>query len=503
MEPLQIKGDYFHGSFHLASDNPYQVINKTSPANTDHFLWEVPTHKTHVPKVISSAQQGFKNWKTKTATEKKELLKKYQEIVLSKKETIARSIALETGKPYWEALTEVTAVIGKVDITLNDSFGRIQTKTYDNIAPQTQGTVTYKPLGVCLVIGPFNFPCHLANGQILSALMAGNSIIYKPSEKTIHSAQLLIECFHEAGFPAGVINFINGGADIATELLKERSIKGIYFTGSKEVGVAILKQTHKDLSKLVALELGGKNTTILHKDAQVDQALAELLRSCFLTSGQRCTATSRVAIHASLKDEVIGKFHDLAKKLIIDHPIEYEHEPFMGPLVDAKSLDNYLLYMGMAKREGFDEVMRGKALEKKHPGYYVSPSIHYADKLPEQNRFFNSEIFGPNCTFIPYQEIEEAIYLANQGEYGLSGAVFTQDQALFQHCLDSIEAGIFNWNRSTVGASSKLPFGGVKGSGNYRPAGVSMIDACAYPVASLQQETLGEVDWDQIKGIGI
>jgi succinylglutamic semialdehyde dehydrogenase len=239
--------------------------------------------------------------------------------------------------------------------------------------PNTTGHIIYKPIGPTLIIGPFNFPCDLANGQILSALIAGNSILFKPSEKTCYSAQLLIECFHSSGFPSGVINLIQGDGEVARRLLKEKALKGVFFTGSKEIGKKILDITHNDLSKLVSLELGGKNTTILHHDSNIEHALLELLKACFLTTGQRCTSTSIVAIHKNIYESFISRFHDLTKKIIIGHPVEYTREPFMGPLVDQVALDAYLLFMGMAKREGIQEIMRGKQLDKTKKGYYVYP----------------------------------------------------------------------------------------------------------------------------------
>ena len=178
----------------------------------------------------------------------------------------------------------------------------------------------------------------------------------------------------------------------------------------------------------------------------------------------------------------------MAKKIIIDHPIEAEEKPFMGPLIDKQALDSYLLYMGMAKREGIEEIMRGKQITRKYSGFYVTPSLHYTEKFNPDGHFLTSEIFGPNCTFIPYDDVEEAIAIANGTEYGLAAAVFTSDRKIYELCLQGIDAGLVNWNRSTVGASAKLPFGGVKNSGNYRPAALTTIDACVYPTSCLMPE---------------
>ena len=204
-----------------------------------------------------------------------------------------------------------------------------------------------------------------------------------------------MECFDKAEFPKGVVNLIQGDGETAARIIREKSVKGVFFTGSKEVGQKILSSTHQDLSKLVALELGGKNSSIIHHDADVSMVIPELLKACFMTTGQRCVSTSLVPIHESIADEFISKFHNYTKRLIIDHPTNYEIEPFMGPLIDQQSVDNYLNYMGMAKREGIEEIMRGKKINKKFQGHYVSPSIHLA--TPDQmnsSHFMTSELFG-------------------------------------------------------------------------------------------------------------
>ena len=503
----QLRGDYFNKKYHemqeISRAGANERFENFCPANINHKLSILDIYYDHVGPVVESAQKGFKTWKEFSFEKRSEYLKRYKEIVISKKEDIARAISLEVGKPYWESLTEASALSAKVDVTLSESFKKIRHQSFDNILPSIRGEVYHRPIGPTLIIGPFNFPCHLANGQILSSLIAGNSIIFKPSEKTPYSAQILIDCFRESQFPEGVINLIQGGAETVNRLITEKSIKGVYFTGSKDAGKSILKYTYEDLSKLVALELGGKNTTIVHADAHLDFALSELLKSCFLTSGQRCTSTSIVAIHRSIADRFINDFHDLTKKIIIDHPIEFEKEPFMGPLIDKKSVEGYLSFMKMAKREDAQEIMRGKVIEKKYSGHYVSPSIHYMNKPNLEGHFMKSEIFGPSTTFLPYDDIEEAIVMANVSDYGLAASVFTADDAIFSKCASQISAGLVNHNRSTIGASSKLPFGGVGDSGNYRPAAVSMVDSCVYPQSCLRVIPPDQVDFSDIIGLDL
>jgi len=500
-----IKGNYFNGDFNYPAlngpDAAEKIIIRECPADLALKLWECPIKYGHVDPVISSAEKGFKTWRSMPVQERINHLRRYQEECLAAKEEIATAIALETGKPYWESLTEAGALAAKIDVTIKDSLPRIEEKHIENIMPGTNGHIYFRPIGPCLIIGPFNFPCHLANGQITAALISGNSIIFKPSEKTCYSAQVMIDCFHRAGFPEGVINMLQGDGEMGRRLINEKSVKGVFFTGSKEVGQRILSTTHKDLSKMVALELGGKNSSIICQDTNIEHALNEMIKACFLTAGQRCTSTSLIPIHENILPEFLEKFHQLAKRIVVDHPIEYEKEPFMGPLIDQMSVDNYLLFVGMAKREGIEEIMRGKVLNKSFPGHYVSPSIHLAKSMDPKSHFLMSEIFGPNATLLPFREIEEAIEIVNGTEYGLASAVFTKDKSIYEKCLNEINAGIVNLNRSTVGASARLPFGGIKNSGNYRPAAVATIDACNFQLVSL--EISSDEPEDRAKIIGL
>lgn len=484
---MHLKGDYFNGQFSLPPHSQAnEKILKRCPADLSQTLWEAGIYHSHIDAVIESAVNGFEVWRKTSFEERINCLKKYQEAVRARKDEITMALALEVGKPLWEAKTEAASLDSKVTVTITDSFERIKQETIKDVMPKIDGHVVYKPLGPSLVIGPFNFPCHLANGQILAALLAGNSVIFKPSEKTIYSAQLMIECFAQAGFPKGVINFINGTGHTSSKLTSDKRIKGIYFTGSRGVGLKILENTHKDLNKLVALELGGKNSTILHHDTNIDHALPELLRSCFLTSGQRCTSTSMILVHKKIEQEFINQFKAVTERIRVGHPVQSKPEAFMGPLIDEHAEKLYFDFCQYGKDEGAQEIVKPVKLDVGFEGYYVSPSIHYFEKPDLNGKFIQEEIFGPNCFFIPYDDIEEAIKIANCTDYGLAASVFTRTPEIYQLCLRDIESGLVNLNRSTVGATARLPFGGLKNSGNHHPAAVSMIDHCVSTVASLE-----------------
>jgi succinylglutamic semialdehyde dehydrogenase len=483
---IKLLGDFFQGSWHSPQGSADENLTKFSPADLNLQLWQASVYYGHCDEVVASAKKGFESWRKLSFEERIVYLRRYQEAIKKRSEEIALALAYEVGKPLWEAKTEAASIISKVDVTINDSLPRIKTQTIKEVMPKIDGHTIQKPIGPTLVIGPFNFPCHLANGQILSALLAGNSIIFKPSEKTIGSAQLMFEALIEAGFPTGVINFINGTGKTSSELTSHPDVKAIFFTGSRAVGKMILKNTHQDLKKMVALELGGKNSTIVHHDAHLPHALPELLRACFLTTGQRCTSTSMILVHKKIADEFISQFSEVTKRILVDHPVKATVPPFMGPLIDAHAEKLYFDFCAQGLKEGAEELVAPKKLELPYKGHYVTPSLHYLAKADLKGKFVQEEIFGPNACILPYENIEEAIQIVNGTEYGLAASVFTRDPQLYQLCVRDIEAGLVNLNRSTVGASARLPFGGMKDSGNFRPAAVSMIDHCVHTLASLE-----------------
>ncbi len=251
-------------------------------------------------------------------------------------------------------------------------------------------------------------------------------------------------------------------------------------------GLFLLENTYKDMGKMVALELGGKNSTIIHHDTNISHALPELLRACFLTSGQRCTSTSMILVHRKIEQEFISQFKALTERIKVGHPTKSQGDAFMGPLIDAQAEKLYFDFCQYGKDEGAEDIVSARKLDVGFEGHYVSPSIHYAKKPNLNGKFIQEEIFGPNCFFVPYDDIEEAIKIANCTPYGLAASVFTRDPEIYNLCLRDIDSGLLNLNRSTVGATARLPFGGVKDSGNHRPAAVSMIDACVSSVASLE-----------------
>jgi succinylglutamic semialdehyde dehydrogenase len=314
--------------------------------------------------------------------------------------------------------------------------------------------------------------------------------VFKPSEKTPFVGQLMAECFHEAGFPPGVFNLIQGEKEVGRRLCVHDRVDGVLFTGSYEVGTRIKQDTLTQHWKLLALEMGGKNSAIVWDDADLDLALYETLVGAFVTTGQRCSATSRIIVHNSILEQFVERFHARAKAFTIGNPFD---NPFMGPLVENGSVDRYMKFLGIAQREGCELVMRGKSLEASSLGYqgnYVTPSVCWVKNATlegsKKSVYQQTELFAPNVAILGVSSVEEAIAQANCTQYGLVASVFTKNKKVYDQCFDGLEMGLVNWNKATVGASSRLPFGGFKKSGNHFPTAVSATLYCTAPVAALE-----------------
>ena len=488
------RGDYFDGLFQGPGKKPVkkpghkrQKIINLSPADLKDKVFEFYFNPQHIDPVCHSAKSAFTPWASLSQSKRNWFLKKLAQVYREKQEEIAILISRETGKPLWESRQEALALSSKIDVTLKHALPLVQTKTLpsrlrtDNVKEK----LFYKPRGALLVLGPFNFPVHLANGHIVPALAVGNTVVFKPSDKTPASAQKLAECFHLAGFPKGVFNLIHGSSHIARSLVKHPLLDGVLFTGSYSVGKEIQKTLINYPQKICVLEMGGKNSCLVWKDANLKQAVAEVVKGAYITAGQRCSSLSRLILHKNIKKEFLDQFVKQSADLKIGH---WKNNPFMGPLVDSKALSRFKKVHREAEITGAGILKKGKHL-KSLGGYYVSPAIVEPKKFDPKSYYQNEELFLPFVTVYEVQEEAEAFNLINQSDYGLCFSVFTKSEAFFKRASQAVRAGIFNWNISTVGASPRLPFGGVGKSGNARPAGLFSIYNTVIPVGSLEHLT--------------
>jgi succinylglutamic semialdehyde dehydrogenase len=482
----QVLGDYFAGQFKKPVESHGEWVSR-SPASFSDELGRFSYSYAHVDEAVQSARGALSAWRKLESKQRAEFLKRFQDALKKREDQWVEAIAREVGKPFWEAKTELAAMTNKVDITIQESMKLVSDFEIPRILENTKGACRFRPLGVVAVIGPFNFPGHLPNGHIVPALLTGNTVVFKPSEKAAWVGQLMAESFQDAGLPPGVFNMVQGEREVSRRLCAHEGVNGVLFTGSYEVGVQIKQDTLHQHWKLLALEMGGKNSVIIWKDADLEVAVYESLLGSFLTAGQRCSATSRILVHRDLLSPFVGRFHERAKAFKIGHPLD---NPFMGPLIDQGSVDRLMKFQGISAREGFEPVMSGKVLDLHHRGHYVTPSISLMARAnldhTRKSIYQQTELFAPNVAILGVDDLGEAVAQANATQFGLAASVFTKSKAVYESCLDELEVGLVNWNKATVGASSRLPFGGLKKSGNHFPTALSAPLYCTSPVASLE-----------------
>jgi succinylglutamic semialdehyde dehydrogenase len=458
---------------------PADIIS-TDPA-TGKIVWQGAPGDAAAE--VAAARAAFPEWARQPLSNRIETLRRFANVVRAREEEFASLIAHETGKPYWEAKTEVAAVIGKVDISIEAYADRTGTKKKDTGLGNRVG-VKHKPHGVLAVLGPYNFPAHLPNGHIVPALLAGNAVVFKPSEKTPASGAMLVECFHQAGVPEGVIRLLIGGPEEGKALAGQKDIDGLLFTGSVRGGKALHQQFAETPEKILALELGGNNPMVVWDPKDLHAAAAIVAQSAFLSAGQRCTAARRLIVEDGKCDEFLDLLGDLIDRIIVDHPFA-DPQPFMGPVIDVGSADH-------VQEQWLDLMMKGgRPLRRLDRPFeerpYLTPAM--IDVTEVKNRP-DDEIFGPVLQVIRVKSFDAAIAEANNTRFGLAASLLGGTPDQYDRFWAEIRAGVINWNKPTNGAPSSAPFGGIGLSGNHRPSAYYAADYCAYPVTSVTADRL-------------
>lgn len=474
------RGDLIDGRFVLPQ-RPEGVIECVSPADLDDHVGDWPYASEHVSAAVEAARRALPGWRRTRTEERAARLRAYAAAVQSRRDAFAAAIARAIGKPLWEAKTEVDALIAKVDITLGPGLELVREQTL----PELGARVRYRPVGVCAVIGPFNFPAHLANGHIVPALATGNVVVFKPSERAPEVGELMAECFLEAGMPSGVFQMVQGRAEVSQALVGHGGVDAVMFTGSTRVGSAILAASARWPGRMVALEMGGKNAAIVLDDADLAHAAREVAFGAYVTAGQRCTATSRVIVERRVADELIRRLEVAARETRVGPPDA--PDVFLGPVIDEAARRRALDAVEAA-RDSYEALVPAR-IPDTGPlrGYYLAPSLYLARAEGDAALGVLSceELFAPVLSVEIVDNEDQALSRANATRYGLAACVFTASRERYERLAPEIEAGVCNWNRGTVGSSSRLPFGGIKDSGNHRPAGLFSMYYCVDPVAEL------------------
>ncbi|HEY4885961.1 MAG TPA: aldehyde dehydrogenase family protein [Myxococcales bacterium] len=455
---------------------PDGVIEDRSPADLSMLLGRHPWAVSQADAAVAAAREAQPAFAARPSGDREQLVRRIGVALKDHEEELARAIALDVGKPLWEARTEAQACSAKAAITADEGMKLVSPFP----APGQPGAeCRFRPLGVLAVLGPFNFPVHLPNGHILPALACGNAVVFKPSDVAPHAAEVYARCLDQAGVPRGLFNLVQGGPAVGAALAAHEGVDGILFTGSWAVGQAIQK-ANQGRTKLLALEMGGKNAAVVLADADLEKAAYDVLFSAFVSAGQRCTAASRAIVVGDAR-RFAQRIVQLARKLSIGHPLD--EGVFMGPLASPAALEKFERGIRAAEAETLLDARRlqPRGLE----GCYVSPSVHFVGQR-RSSAYEREELFGPDLAVYPAGSEEEALQIANATDYGLAASVHTRSEQTFDRCQRALECGVVNWNAPTVGASGRLPFGGLKRSGNHRPAALWSTLYCSAPVAVLR-----------------
>ncbi len=467
-------------------DNQWQAglghdFSSINPSNGE-VVWQGKTATAdQVADAIKAARSAQLGWADMTLEERIVILENFAAELKEHSEEFATIIARETGKPLWETRTEVGAMTGKIAISIRAYNER--TGTTENPMPGAKAFIRHKPHGVVAVFGPYNFPGHLPNGHIVPAILAGNTVVFKPSELTPHVAEFTLKLWLKAGLPAGVINLVQGEVDTGIALASHQDIDGLFFTGSSNTGHLLHKQFAGHPGKILALEMGGNNPLIVKDVADVSAAVHDIVQSGFITSGQRCTCSRRLFIENSANgDAILEKLIASTKNIKVADSFS-EDQPFMGAMISEKAALGMVAAQQQLLDMGATSLVELKHLE---PGTgFVSPGIIDVTAVKDMP---DEEHFGPLIKVYRYTDFDSAINEANNTSFGLSAGLLSDDSDDYQHFLKRIRAGIVNWNRPITGASSAAPFGGIGASGNHRASAYYAADYCAYPVASVEAE---------------
>jgi succinylglutamic semialdehyde dehydrogenase len=465
------------------SDPGGETFSSHNPATGETVWTGRAANPEDVNRAVVAAERAFDDWSSQSITRRIDLLNAFANQLKHRKSELVEMICRETGKPRWESGTEVDAMIGKVAISI-DAHDKRRHETSSETAG-VMSAARYKPFGVVAVLGPFNFPGHLPNGHIVPALLAGNTVVFKPSELTPGVAQLTAETWQTSGLPPGVFNLVQGDRETGSALVQHPAVAGVFFTGSFNVGRAINRALADQPGKIAALEMGGNNPLIVHDISDLAAAAYWTIWSSFITAGQRCSCARRLIVpEGAGGDAFVDRLVKLTQRIVVG-PYTQTPEPFMGPVITDAAAAKLLAAQDDLRSRGARSLVEMKSLGPRKA--MLSPGV--IDVTDAEDRP-DEEWFGPLLQLIRVRNFDDAISEANATKFGLAAGLFSDDRALFDRFYRRSRAGVVNFNRPLTGASSALPFGGVGNSGNNRPSAYFAADYCSYPVATMEIERL-------------
>jgi len=456
-----------------ASGEWFENLN---PADTSDVIGRFPASNAEdVNLAVAAAKEAATKWRRTPAPKRAEILFRLGEILRENKEQYTREMTREMGKVLKEAGGDVQEAIDCTYYTAGEGR-RLHGFTTKAEMPNKYAMCERQPVGICGLITPFNFPMAIPSWKLIPALVCGNTVVLKSGEDVPLSSLNLVKACEEAGIPKGVVNLVNGhGAEVGAPLVGHEDVRLISFTGSTDTGRIIAEQCARE-NKIVSLEMGGKNAIIVMDDADVDNAVEGSLWGAFGTSGQRCTASSRLVVHKKVYKKFVEKFVEKVKRLRVGNGLEARTE--VGPVINQAAMEKILSYIEIGQKEDKAKLACGGNRLTKGDyknGYFIEPTV-FTD-VKAGMRIEQEEIFGPVTAIIPFGTLDEAITIVNGVKYGLSSAIYTQDVNQAFHATQELYTGIVYVNSATIGAEVHLPFGGTKGTGNgHREAGTQVLD---------------------------
>jgi len=444
-----------------------ETFSRVNPATLETIGIFQKGNEMSIEAAVSAAEKAFEGWSETPAPKRGEILFRVGQLLEQNKEDLARTITMEMGKVLTESRGDVQEAIDMTFLMAGEGRRLFGKTTTSELKDKFSMTVR-RPLGIVGLITPWNFPIAIPSWKIMPALIAGNTIVFKPSSDTPLCAIKFVEILEKAGFPKGVINLVTGSGEIAgMHLVRHKKVRGISFTGHKDTGIEILRAAG---IKKVGLELGGKNPIIVMDDADLNLALDGIIWGGYGTTGQRCTAASRVIVHEKIKDEFEKMLVERIKKLRLGNGLEPDVD--VGPLVNQTAQEKSKTYVDIGIKEGAKLLIGGQIPKMK--GWFFEPTLF--TNCSVDMRIAQEEIFGPIVSLISAKNLSDAINIANSVEYGLSSSVYTRDIRNAFKAIEKLDAGLTYINASTIGSEAHLPFGGVKGSGTTRESGWTAID---------------------------
>lgn len=471
---------FIAGSWQVGQGEALQSLDPVSQK----VVWQGQGATTEqVDSAVEAARQAFAGWALQSLEARISVLEAFAAALKANAEALAHCIGEETGKPLWEAATEVTSMVNKVAISVQS----YRERTGEKSGPLADATAVlrHKPHGVVAVFGPYNFPGHLPNGHIVPALLAGNTVVFKPSELTPKVAELTVKCWIEAGLPAGVLNLVQGARETGVALAANPGIDGLFFTGSSRTGNLLHQQFAGRPDKILALEMGGNNPLVVDEVKDLEAAVYTIIQSAFISAGQRCTCARRLLVpQGAWGDALLQRLVQVCKNIAVG-AFDQQPAPFMGSVISLAAAK--ALLDAQAQLLGNGGVSLLSMTQPQATAALLTPGI--IDVTAVANRP-DEEFFGPLLQVIRYSDFDAAIAEANNTQYGLAAGLLSDSHARYQYFWLQSRAGIVNWNKQLTGAASSAPFGGVGASGNHRASAYYAADYCAYPVASLETASL-------------